>query len=177
MPTSNFQPVRLLDSDYCCRFAYLMANSADPDQLASSEANWSRSTLFAKQDISGFSMTRVNNNKLGFYFLRVKWNIRKCELFYGPIFLCPSEVKISPAFQELASDWRIGIFSSPVCELIPTVHISISVQSDQGLYCLSMRVLHKVLSLGSDLLQCYVLSNIFLLQTFKVFPLYWNTFL
>ena len=25
-----------------------MANSADPDQLASSEANWSRSTLFAK---------------------------------------------------------------------------------------------------------------------------------
>ena len=27
---------------------YLMANSADPDQLASSEANWSGSTLFAK---------------------------------------------------------------------------------------------------------------------------------
>ena len=25
-----------------------MANSADPDQLASSEANWSRSTLFSK---------------------------------------------------------------------------------------------------------------------------------
>ena len=25
-----------------------MANSADPDQFASSEANWSRSTLFAK---------------------------------------------------------------------------------------------------------------------------------
>ena len=25
-----------------------MANSADPDQLASSEANWSWSTLFAK---------------------------------------------------------------------------------------------------------------------------------
>ena len=25
-----------------------MANSADPDQLASSEANWFRSTLFAK---------------------------------------------------------------------------------------------------------------------------------
>ena len=25
-----------------------MANSADPDQLASSEANWSRSTLFGK---------------------------------------------------------------------------------------------------------------------------------
>ena len=27
---------------------YLMANSADPDQLASAEANWSGSTLFAK---------------------------------------------------------------------------------------------------------------------------------
>ena len=27
-----------------------------------------------------------------------------------------------------------------------------------------------------ELLQCYILSNIFLLQTFKVFPLYWNTF-
>ena len=26
-----------------------MANSADPDQLASSEANWSESTLFAKE--------------------------------------------------------------------------------------------------------------------------------
>ena len=26
-----------------------MVNSADPDQLASSEANWSGSTLFAKQ--------------------------------------------------------------------------------------------------------------------------------
>ena len=27
---------------------YLMTNSADPDQLASEEANWSVSTLFAK---------------------------------------------------------------------------------------------------------------------------------
>ena len=30
------------------KFAYLMTNNADPDQLASSEANWSGSTLFAK---------------------------------------------------------------------------------------------------------------------------------
>ena len=37
-----------------------MANSADPDQLASSEANWSGSTLFAKKGIFGFSRTRVN---------------------------------------------------------------------------------------------------------------------
>ena len=30
---------------------------------------------------------------------------------------------------------------------------------------------------GFGLLQCYVLSNIFLYQTFKVSPLYWNTLL
>ena len=41
MRTSNFQPIRL-------QFTYLMTNSADPDQLASSEANWSGSTLFTK---------------------------------------------------------------------------------------------------------------------------------
>ena len=48
MPTSNFQPIRLLDADCCYRFTYLMTNSADPGPLASSEANWSGSTLFAK---------------------------------------------------------------------------------------------------------------------------------
>ena len=32
MPTSKFQPIRLLDPDCCDKFAYLMANSADPDQ-------------------------------------------------------------------------------------------------------------------------------------------------
>ena len=41
-----------------------MANSADPDQLASSEASLSGSTLFAKAGISGFSRTRVNNTIL-----------------------------------------------------------------------------------------------------------------
>ena len=30
--TSNFQPIRLLDPDCCYKFAYLMANSADPEQ-------------------------------------------------------------------------------------------------------------------------------------------------
>ena len=47
MPISNFQPIRLLDpgSD---RNSRLMTNSADPDHLASSEANWSGSTLLAK---------------------------------------------------------------------------------------------------------------------------------
>ena len=36
-----------------------MTNSADPDQLASEEANWSESTLFAKQGIFRFSRTMV----------------------------------------------------------------------------------------------------------------------
>ena len=49
MASSNSHP------DCCYKFKYLMANSADPDQLASSEANWSGSTLFAKPGLSGFS--------------------------------------------------------------------------------------------------------------------------
>ena len=39
LPTTNFQPIRLLDLDFFNKFTYLMAKSADPDQLASSEAN------------------------------------------------------------------------------------------------------------------------------------------
>ena len=41
-----------------------MANSADPDQLASSEANWSGSTLFAK---AGY--IRIQQDKGKFLFL------------------------------------------------------------------------------------------------------------
>ena len=49
-----------------------MANSADSDQLVSSEANWSGSTLFAKQGISRFSRTRVKFKESVFYlFLHV----------------------------------------------------------------------------------------------------------
>ena len=40
-----------------------MANSAAPDQLASSEANWSGSTLFAKAGHIRFSRTRVKKDK------------------------------------------------------------------------------------------------------------------
>ena len=49
MLSFNFQPIRLLDPG--CRykkFTHFMTNSADLDQLASSEANLSGSTLFAK---------------------------------------------------------------------------------------------------------------------------------
>ena len=37
-----------------------MTNSVDPDQLASSEANWSGSTLFAKTGHVVFSKRRAN---------------------------------------------------------------------------------------------------------------------
>ena len=49
-PTSIFQPIRSLDPGCWYKFTYWITNSADPDQLASSEANWSGSTLFAKAE-------------------------------------------------------------------------------------------------------------------------------
>ena len=53
-------------SDYLIRgfdrnLQYLMKNSADPDQLASSEANWSGSTLFAKIEHVVFSKRKVKH--------------------------------------------------------------------------------------------------------------------
>ena len=39
-----------------------MANSADPDQLASSEANWSGSTLFAKAGYTRAQQDKGFNN-------------------------------------------------------------------------------------------------------------------
>ena len=46
-------PLIFSQSDYLIQIVdtkttYLMLNSVEPDQLASSEANWSGSTLFAK---------------------------------------------------------------------------------------------------------------------------------
>ena len=55
----NGKQCRLLHLSSWYKFTYQMANSADPDQLASSEANWSGSTLFAKLGIFGFSRTSV----------------------------------------------------------------------------------------------------------------------
>ena len=40
-----------------------MANSADPDQLASSEANWSGSTLFAKAGYIWVQQDKGNGGK------------------------------------------------------------------------------------------------------------------
>ena len=53
-----------------------MANSADPDQLASSEANWSGSALFVKQGISRFSKTRVKTRHV---FKVLKWSLPKLQ--------------------------------------------------------------------------------------------------
>ena len=40
-PTSNFQPIRLLDPGCWYKFTNLMTNTADPDQLGSSQLIWS----------------------------------------------------------------------------------------------------------------------------------------
>ena len=48
-----------------------MTNRADQDQLASSEANWSGSTLFAKTGRVDFSKRRVNNVMTG------RWSAKK----------------------------------------------------------------------------------------------------
>ena len=52
-----------------------MTNSADPDQLASEEANWSESTLFVKAGycISGFSRARVKGAYAGSLSLILAW--------------------------------------------------------------------------------------------------------
>ena len=62
-----------------------------------------------------------------------------------------------------------------------SVTYGVSMNIISSSYCLlSMTALYegpaKSFITGLGLLQCYVLSIIFLLQTFKVFPLYWNTF-
>ena len=69
MPTSCFQPIRLLDPGCWYKFKYWMANSVDPDQLALDLH------FLQRQDIAGFSRTRVNAwiSTLGKIFSR--WQI------------------------------------------------------------------------------------------------------
>ena len=69
MPNSNFQSIRLLDLGFWQKLTYLMTNSVDPYQLASSEANWSGSTLFAKTEHVVFSKRRVKSTKLYIHFI------------------------------------------------------------------------------------------------------------
>ena len=53
-----------------------MANSADPDQLASSEANWSGSKLFAKIWHVVFSKRRVKSIGVALRHITHKRNMR-----------------------------------------------------------------------------------------------------
>ena len=64
-----------LTQNFLYKLKYLMTNSADSDQLASSDANWSGSTVFAKSK-SRFSWTR------------------SCLYYFRLVF-------IDPSFQEL----------------------------------------------------------------------------
>ena len=109
-PTSNFQPIRLLDPDCCYEFTYLIANSADPDQQASSEANWFGSTLFAKAGYIGFSRTRVNMIIL----LQVVWHTTILTLNSATHWLSPHHTSyicrspfccLQPMYQVL-NEWQ-----------------------------------------------------------------------
>ena len=60
--SSLFYPVILQHCSYqviSIYFTFKVENSVDPDQMVSSEASWSGSTVF-RNDLSGLSRTRVN---------------------------------------------------------------------------------------------------------------------
>ena len=83
-----------------------MANSVDPDQLASSEANWSRSTLFAKQGISGFSRTRVNLHMLEeTFWLAVAHSIYLVYHSY------PKYLDTSTPYHSCSKSWKSTIYN------------------------------------------------------------------
>ena len=84
-----------------------MTISADPDQLASSEANWSGSTLFAKTEHAMFSKRRVKN---------WWWNLS----------VWPFSIWAVP-YKNV---------SSCICRQQNPRSACASVQSDQGLHCL-----------------------------------------
>ena len=64
-----------------------MANSANPDQFASSEANWSGSTLFAKVGYIRFSRTRVNIRPRDIVLYIIKTLFLKFKIFFGFVYL------------------------------------------------------------------------------------------
>ena len=78
--TSNFQPMRLLDSGFWYKFTYLMTNSADPDQLAKENICIKFQTLFFSRyasDLDFYSpvnpvkvmLSRSVNLNLQFYWV------------------------------------------------------------------------------------------------------------
>ena len=72
-----------------------MTKSADPDQLASSEANWSGTTLFAKTGHVMLSKRRVKQGLT---------NQKKIHLPTGQVnffFTCPAQIPTCPGFVRL----------------------------------------------------------------------------
>ena len=91
MPTSNFQPIKLLGPGCLYKFTHLMANSADLDQLAS----LLDLHCLQGQDIFGFSRKRVKSveckeGKTHIKFLNGEKTkriiIQKCNLYASSIF-------------------------------------------------------------------------------------------
>ena len=62
-----------------------MTNSGDPDQLASLEANWSGSTLFAKLGHDVFSLRRVNIADTDANGDARKWSLCPSRLLKQPL--------------------------------------------------------------------------------------------
>ena len=54
-----------------------MTNSVDPDQLASEEASWSGSALFAKTGHVVFSKRSVNKDIFSYPVLKYMWKKKK----------------------------------------------------------------------------------------------------
>ena len=103
---SNFQPIRLLDPDCWYKFAYIMANSADPDHMA-----WCGSALFAKQNISGFSRTRV---KRSYIFAPI---LSGHKVFDSAVYLSEiwGHLNSSPYFPKI---WTSAFYNLLVCQTI-----------------------------------------------------------
>ena len=62
MPTSSFQPIRLLDPGCWYKFTHLITKCVDPDQSASSEPTDLDLRYLQRQDISGFSKKGLMNH-------------------------------------------------------------------------------------------------------------------
>ena len=64
-----------------------MTNSADPDQLASSEANWSGSTLFAKAEYIQVEQDKGNCklNQQYTWIIYSKPNLFACPFFFAQV--------------------------------------------------------------------------------------------
>ena len=81
--------------------SFLVLNSVDPDQMASSEASWSGSTVFSKEDKSKFSRTRVNcTSFFSFHFLMASFFVslrKRYSWYHSSCSLISSSVRVGMA--------------------------------------------------------------------------------